>query len=206
MCSGSRGSNGVWKSRPRPRSSGKAALGLVPSQSGKGRYTVIPHAKRLHCYLPGPSKTVATSASTVRGRIRRCSGNQRRWHHTVTETVTVQKTVQEDLPAKLARIQRRADAREREFLELLRDLCSGVDRTGGQVTGVRACLFRMRFSRPLQGLQHGLGAPVHERPARRASQGLHQKDAALQFDLQLSGKSRLTPILRDADHAKAACR
>ena len=98
----------------------KGAAWLVPSQSGAGRYTVIPDPETPHCTCPdhqngGHKCKHLFAVEYVLRREEKPDG-------TVTITEAVRKTYVQDWRAYNA-----AQTGEKEqFLELLRDLCSGV--------------------------------------------------------------------------------
>jgi transposase len=98
----------------------KGAAFLVPSQSGNGRYTVIPDASAPHCTCPdhqdgGHKCKHLFAVEYVLKREENADG-------TVTITEAVRKTYVQDWSAYNA-----AQTHEKEkFQELLRDLCSGI--------------------------------------------------------------------------------
>jgi transposase len=103
----------------------KGPAWLVPSQSGKGRYTVIPDDESPHCSCPdhadgGHKCKHLFAVEYVIQRNRNSDGST-----TVTETLTVRqsrKTYPQDWRAYNA-----AQTNEKaKFQELLRDLCAGV--------------------------------------------------------------------------------
>ena len=104
----------------------KGPAWLVPSQSGKGRYTVIPDDETPHCSCPdhadgGHKCKHLFAVEYVLRRERNADGST-----TVTETVTVQKTVQR-VYRQDWRAYNAAQTQEKAmFQELLRDLCAGV--------------------------------------------------------------------------------
>jgi transposase len=107
----------------------KGGAWLVPSQSGNGRYTVIPHDDAPHCTCPdhqdGGHKCKHLFA--VEYVLRRESNPD----GTVTITEAVRETYVQDWRAYNA-----AQTTEKErFLELLRDLCSGVTEPERQRNG-----------------------------------------------------------------------
>ncbi|HXL68808.1 MAG TPA: transposase [Xanthobacteraceae bacterium] len=104
----------------------KGGAWLVPSQSGKGRYTVIPHAETPHCTCPdhedgGHKCKHLFAVEYVLRRERNADGTT-----TVTETMTVQKTVQRVYPQNWRAYNAAQTHEKAKFQELLRDLCSGV--------------------------------------------------------------------------------
>jgi transposase len=113
----------------------KGSAWLVPSQSGKGRYTVCPDPEAPHCTCPDHEtrgvkcKHIFAVEYAIR-REDRSDGTT-----TVTETVTVRETVQKTYPQDW-RAYNAAQTHEKEFfLELLRDLCSGVTEFERSKTG-----------------------------------------------------------------------
>jgi hypothetical protein len=107
----------------------KGGAWLVPSQSGNGRYTVIPHDDAPHCTCPdhqdgGHKCKHLFAVEYVLRREENPDG-------TVTITQAVRKTYVQDWRAYNA-----AQTGEKEqFLELLRDLCSGVTEPERQKNG-----------------------------------------------------------------------
>jgi transposase len=102
----------------------KGGAWLVPSQSGKGRYTVCPDPQSPHCTCPdhetrGLKCKHIIAVEYVLRRERHADGST-----TVTEAVTVdiRKTYPQDW-----RAYNKAQTHEKDhFLDLLGDLCSGV--------------------------------------------------------------------------------
>lgn len=128
----------------------KGGAWLVPSQSGKGRYTVVPDADAPHCSCPdhaewGHKCKHLFAVEYVLRRERNADGST-----TVTETVTMQKTVQRVYPQNW-RAYNAAQTHEKEkFQELLRDLCSGIEEAPQQKCGrprlpIRDALFAAAF-------------------------------------------------------------
>lgn len=104
----------------------KGGAWLVPSQSGKGRYTVIPHAETPHCSCPdhedgGHKCKHLFAVEYMLFREHNADGTT-----TITETVTVQKTVQRTYPQNWRAYNAAQTGEKQKFQELLRDLCSGV--------------------------------------------------------------------------------
>jgi hypothetical protein len=118
----------------------KGRAWIVPSQSGNGRYTVNPDDESPHCTCPDHETrgVKCKHIFAVEYAIRRedlSDGTT-----TVTETVTVRETVQKTYPQDW-RAYNAAQTHEKEFfLELLRDLCSGVTEFGRRRPAVRDCL------------------------------------------------------------------
>jgi transposase len=104
----------------------KGAAWLVPSQSGKGRYTVVPDDEAPHCscadHADGGHKCKHLFAvEYVLRREKNADGST-----TVTETMTVQKTVQRVYRQDWRAYNAAQTHEKAKFQELLRDLCSGV--------------------------------------------------------------------------------
>jgi transposase len=104
----------------------KGSAWLVPSQSGKGRYTVIPHPDSPHCTCPdhqegGHKCKHLFAVEYVLRREQNADGTT-----TVTETMTVQQTVRKVYPQNWPAYNRAQCHEKERFLDLLRDLCSGI--------------------------------------------------------------------------------
>jgi transposase len=113
----------------------KGGAWLVPSQSGKGRYTVIPHSETPHCTCPdhqewGHKCKHLFAVEYVLRRKRNADGST-----TVTEMVTMQKTVQRVYPQNWSAYNAAQTHEKEKFQELLRDLCSGIIETAPQTRG-----------------------------------------------------------------------
>jgi transposase len=104
----------------------RGGVWLVPSQSGNGRYTVWPDLKIPRCTCPdheegGFKCKHIFAVEYAITRERNGDGST-----TVTERLTIQKTVQRTYPQDW-RAYNAAQTHEKErFLDLLRDLCGGV--------------------------------------------------------------------------------
>jgi transposase len=112
----------------------KGGAWLVPSQSGKGRYTVCPDPAEPHCTCPdheegGHKCKHIFAVEYVIQRERNPDGST-----TVTETLTVRetrKTYPQDWPSY-----NRAQVNEKaKFLDLLDDLCRGIPEPDRQKNG-----------------------------------------------------------------------
>lgn len=109
----------------------KGGAWLVPSQSGKGRYTVCLHDETPHCSCPdhetrGVKCKHMFAVEYLIRRERNPDGST-----TVTETLSVRKTYSQDW-----RAYNRAQVGEKAmFLDLLNDLCSGVAEPERQKNG-----------------------------------------------------------------------
>lgn len=104
----------------------KGSAWIVPSQSGKGRYTVCPDDEAPHCTCPDHEtrgvkcKHIFAVEYAIR-RDRNADGST-----TVTETVTVRETVRKTYPQKWSAYNAAQTHEKEEFMELLRDLCRGI--------------------------------------------------------------------------------
>lgn len=99
---------------------------MVPSQSGKGPYTVCLTPHNPHCSCPdhetrGVKCKYIFAAEYVISRERNSDGSV-----TVTERMTVQKTVQRTYPQNWTAYNAAQTHEKERFLDLLRDLCAGV--------------------------------------------------------------------------------
>jgi len=108
---------------------------LVPSQSGKGRYTVSRDAHEPHCTCPdhetrGVKCKHIFAVEYVISREENDDGST-----TVTETVTVQQTVKRTYPQNWTAYNAAQTHEKERFLDLLRDLCAGVTETETPKTG-----------------------------------------------------------------------
>ncbi|MEX0853739.1 MAG: transposase [Bauldia sp.] len=113
----------------------KGETWLVPSQSGKGRYTVCPDDHDPHCTCPdhetrGVKCKHIFAVEYAISREQNADGST-----TVTETVTVQKTVKKTYPQNWTAYNAAQTHEKDRFLDLLRDLCSGVSEPEAPKTG-----------------------------------------------------------------------
>jgi transposase len=113
----------------------KGAAWLVPSQSGKGRYTVCLDPTEPYCSCPdhgegGFKCKHIFAAEYVISRERNRDGSV-----TVTERMTVQKTVQRTYPQNWTAYNAAQTHEKARFLDLLRDLCAGVTEPEKPKTG-----------------------------------------------------------------------
>jgi len=104
----------------------KGGAWMVPSQSGKGRYTVCLDPHDRHCSCPdhearGVKCKHIFAAEYVISRESNSDGSV-----TVTERMTVQKTVQRTYPQNWTAYNAAQTHEKERFLDLLRDLCAGV--------------------------------------------------------------------------------
>lgn len=113
----------------------KGAAWLVPSQSGKGRYTVVQDAETPHCTCPdhqdGAHKCKHLFAvEYVLQREQNSDGTT-----TVTETLTVRETVRKTYPQDWRAYNAAQTNEKAKFLDLLHDLCSGITEPERQKNG-----------------------------------------------------------------------
>ena len=113
----------------------KGGAWMVPSQSGKGRYTVCLDPHDPHCSCPdhetrGVKCKHIFAAEYVISRERNSDGSV-----TVTERMTVQKTVQRTYPQNWTAYNAAQTHEKERFLDLLRDLCGGVSEPEGPKNG-----------------------------------------------------------------------
>jgi transposase len=104
----------------------KGGAWMVPSQSGKGRYTVIPHNDAPHCSCPdhetrGVKCKHLFAVEYVMLREENSDGSA-----TVTETLTVSETVRKTYPQNWSAYNAAQTNEKERFLGLLDDLCSGI--------------------------------------------------------------------------------
>ncbi len=108
---------------------------IVPSQSGKGRYTVCPDPETPHCTCPdhetrGVKCKHMFAVEYAVSRERNTDGSV-----TVTERMTVQKTVQRTYSQNWAAYNAAQTHEKARFLDLLRDLCAGLSEPEKPKTG-----------------------------------------------------------------------
>jgi transposase len=102
----------------------KGKVWLVPSQSGKGKYTVCPDAETPFCSCPDHEETglPCKHIFAVRCAVRRDTGTDGTVTETRTITLTQKKTYKQDWPMyNLAQT-----TEKRRFQVLLDDLCRGI--------------------------------------------------------------------------------
>jgi predicted nucleic acid-binding Zn finger protein len=111
----------------------KGSVWIVPSQSGKGRYTVCdPEA---HCTCPdhesrGVKCKHIFAVEYVAFRERNRDGSV-----TVTERMTVQQTIKRTYPQNWTAYNAAQTHEKERFLDLLRDLCGGASEPERQKNG-----------------------------------------------------------------------
>jgi transposase len=113
----------------------KGSVWIVPSQSGKGRYTVSTDAEAPHCTCPdhesrGVKCKHIFAAEYVVSREQNRDGSV-----TVTERMTVQHTVKRTYPQNWTAYNAAQTHEKERFLDLLRDLCGGVSEPERQKNG-----------------------------------------------------------------------
>lgn len=113
----------------------KGSAWIVPSQSGKGRYTVCPDDENPHCTCPdhetrGVKCKHIFAVEYAMSRERHYDGST-----TVTETVTVRETIKKTYPQNWSAYNAAQTHEKEQFLVLLRDLCLGVSEPARPKTG-----------------------------------------------------------------------
>jgi transposase len=104
----------------------KGSEWLVPSQSGKGRYTVCPDPDSPHCSCPDHETRGVKCKHIFAVEYAISREHNRDGSVTVTERMTVHKTVQKTYPQDWPAYNAAQTHEKDRFLDLLRDLCSGV--------------------------------------------------------------------------------
>src|SRR5437588_903413 len=102
----------------------KGKVWLVPSQSGRGKYTVLPDSETPFCSCPDFEDTglPCKHIHAVRFTVTREQAKDGTITETRTITLTQKKTYKQDWPAyNVAQTEEK-----RRFLVLLRDLCRGL--------------------------------------------------------------------------------
>ena len=125
----------------------KGGAWLVPSQSGKGRYTVSPDGEAPHCNCPdhetrGLKCKHIFAVEFVVSRERNADGST-----TVTKTRTIRETVQRTYPQNWKAYNAAQTHEKEKFLDLLRDLCAGVSEPERPRMDARAFRSAMRSFR-----------------------------------------------------------
>jgi len=104
----------------------KGGTWIVPSQSGKGRYTVCPHDHDPHCTCPDHEARGVRCKHIFAVEYVILRESNEDGTTTVTERVTLSQTTKKTYPQNW-RAYNAAQTREKEqFLTLLRELCGGV--------------------------------------------------------------------------------
>jgi transposase len=104
----------------------KGGAWIVPSQSGKGRYTVCPDHDEPHCTCPDHETRGVKCKHIFAVEFAISREQNQDGSTTVTQTVTVQKTVQRTYPQNWTAYNAAQTHEKEQFLDLLRDLCGGV--------------------------------------------------------------------------------
>lgn len=114
----------------------KGSVWLVPSQSGKGKYTVCTDAEHPHCTCPDHEtrgvecKHIFAARYTLQREFN-FDGTE-----TVTETIEITETVERKSYPQNWRAYNRAQTNEKDqFLQLLHDLCRGIPEPEQAKTG-----------------------------------------------------------------------
>src|SRR5579863_3092773 len=122
----------------------KGKVWLVPSQNGKGRYTVCPDSETPYCSCPDHEETglPCKHVYAVRFTLKREQGTDGTVTETKTMTFTQKRVYRQDWPIyNLAQIEEK-----RRFQALLFDLCAGLpdppeNKTGRKRTAMADMIF-----------------------------------------------------------------
>jgi transposase len=104
----------------------KGGAWLVPSQSGKGRYTVCLDPKNPHCTCPDHEAWGCRCKHIIAVEYVQLRESNADGSTTVTETLTVQQSVRKTYPQDWRAYNAAQTHEKDQFLELLHELCSGV--------------------------------------------------------------------------------
>lgn len=104
----------------------KGGTWLVPSQSGHGRYTVCLDSNDPYCSCPDHETRGIKCKHIFAVEYAISRERNRDGSVTVTERMTVQKTVQRTYPQNWTAYNAAQTHEKERFLDLLRDLCGGV--------------------------------------------------------------------------------
>jgi transposase len=113
----------------------KGGAWLVPSQSGKGTYTVCPHDEAPHCTCPDHETRGVTCKHIFAVGYAILRERNQDGTTTVIETVTTQQTVSRTYTQDWRAYNAAQTHEKQEFLNLLRDLCAGVTEPEPQKNG-----------------------------------------------------------------------
>jgi predicted nucleic acid-binding Zn finger protein len=113
----------------------KGGVWIVPSSSGKGRYTVCLDDDEPHCSCPDHESRGAKCKHIFAVEYAVSREQNHDGSTTVTETVTVQKTVKRTYPQNWAAYNEAQTHEKERFLDLLHDLCGGLDEPERQGSG-----------------------------------------------------------------------
>ena len=113
----------------------KGSAWIVPSQSGNGRYTVCPDPQTPYCSCPDHESHGGKCKHIFAVEYAISREQNRDGTVTVTERMTVTKTVQKTYPQDWAAYNAAQTHEKDQFLDLLRDLCGGVTELEAPKTG-----------------------------------------------------------------------
>lgn len=105
----------------------KGGTWLVPSQSGHGRYTVCPDPNDPYCSCPDHETRGIKCKHIFAVEYAISRERNRDGSVTVTERMTVQKTIQRSYPQNWTAYNAAQTHEKERFLDLLHDLCGGVN-------------------------------------------------------------------------------
>ncbi len=174
----------------------KGGAWLVPSQSGKGRYTVCLDPQKPHCTCPDHEQWGCRCKHIIAVEYVLLRESNADGSTTVTEAITVQ-SVRKTYPQDW-RAYNKAQTHEKEqFLQLLHELCRGVNEPIQQKTGRP----RVPVSDAIFAACYKVYSTVSARRFMsdlRAAQaaGLIAKTPDFNTVLRTLGRPELTPVLR----------
>jgi transposase len=104
----------------------KGSAWLVPSQSGKGRYTVCLDPEKPHCTCPDHENWGCRCKHIIAVEYVLLRESNADGSTTVTETITVQQSVRKTYPQNWRAYNKAQTTEKEHFLKLLDELCSGL--------------------------------------------------------------------------------
>src|ERR1043166_8303404 len=113
----------------------KGSAWIVPSQSGNGRYTVCPDPQTPYCSCPDHESHGGKCKHIFAVEYAISREQNRDGTVTVTERMTVTKTVQKTYPQDWTAYNAAQTHEKDQFLDLLRDLCGGITELEAPKTG-----------------------------------------------------------------------
>ena len=185
------------RSQPWPGSSSAGSSGWCRRKVAAVTLRGLTRSAPAALHLPRPRNTRRQVQAHLRSRVRHAA-RKRPWRSVISEAMPTQrparKTYRQNWPAYNA-----AQTHEKaKFQELLSELCSDIKEPVRSRNGrPRLPIHDAIFCCLLQGLLDGIGAPVHDRSARGAREGLHRKTPHFNTIFNYLEDKNLTPILRE---------